>query len=159
MAGEAAAGAAFGPGMVGRDVNAPRFHDGRVRDSLAPMFWLHLRRLLATLVVAGLIAGPFAASAVVGATEPSWMTAAADQSMAEDMASDMPCCPPEKPAMPDCHKGCPLLGLCFAKCPSLSPLLSQMPVPLPALGDLVVPQNDVMGDARAIAPPARPPRT
>jgi hypothetical protein len=76
-----------------------------------------------------------------------------------EMADDMPCCPPEKPAMPDCSKCCPLMTVCMAKCfQNLSTAASTVLVPLRVAG-LIVPSNDALGSSLAQAPPARPPRT
>jgi hypothetical protein len=113
--------------------------------------WLH--RLLPILAIVGLVAGSFTAP-VNGAA----MAAAVDMSMPE-MADDMPCCPHETPAIPDCQKTCPLMALCMAKCFSVAPMLSRLAFVLRAEGDALRPGSDVMGDALAIEPPARPPRT
>jgi hypothetical protein len=112
-----------------------------------------LRRLLPILAIVGLIAGPFTAP-VNGAA----MAAASDMSTAE-MPDDMPCCPHEKPIVPDCQKTCPLMATCMAKCFSVMPTLSNLTFIFGDQSDALRPGSDVLGDALAIEPPARPPRT
>ncbi|WP_394108467.1 hypothetical protein [Xanthobacter autotrophicus] len=112
-----------------------------------------LQRLLAILAIVGLIAGPFTAP-VSGAA----MAAASAMSMPE-MAGDMPCCPDETPAVPNCQKTCPLMALCMAKWFSVAPTLSSLSFVFWDRSDAMRPASDVLGDALAIEPPARPPRT
>lgn len=112
-----------------------------------------LRRLLPILAIVGLIAGPFTAP-VSGAA----MAATHDMSMSE-MPDDMPCCPHEKPAVPDCQKTCPLMATCMAKCFSVAPTLSSLAFVFWDQGDALRPVSDALGDALAVEPPARPPRT
>jgi len=119
------------------------------------MLWACLRRLLVILAVAGLTAGPFTAPAVGRAAEMSSSMA----SMEEGMSRDMPCCPDGTPAVPDCQKSCPLMATCMAKCATALPMLSAASIASRAEADALWPASDVMGDALAIAPPARPPRT
>ena len=112
-----------------------------------------IRRLLPILAIAGLIAGPFTAQLNGAATAaPSDMSVSA-------MADDMPCCPDEKPAVPDCQKTCPLMATCMAKCFSVTPTLSSLAFVFWDQSDALRPGSDVFGDALAIEPPARPPRT
>jgi len=112
-----------------------------------------LRRLLPILAIVGLIVGPFTAP-VNGVA----MAAASDMSMSA-MSDDTPCCPHEKPAVPDCQKSCPLMATCMAKCFSVAPTLSSLAFFFWDQNDAVRPGSDVVGDALAIEPPARPPRT
>ncbi|MFC3677129.1 hypothetical protein ACFOOQ_16350 [Ferrovibrio xuzhouensis] len=122
---------------------------GMVR-SMKVGIWL--RRLLPILAIVGLVAGPFTAPVTSAA-----MAAASDMSMPQ-MADDMPCCPHEKPAVPDCQKTCPLMATCMAKCFSVTPTLSSLAFIFWDQSDAMRP-SDVLGDALAIEPPARPPRT
>lgn len=108
-----------------------------------------LRRLLPILAIAGLVAGPL--------TIPVGGPAMAAATMAA-MSDGMPCCPDEKPTVPDCQKTCPLMAMCAANSFSLSPTLSNLAMVLRGTGDAIRPHSDVMGDALAIEPPARPPR-
>ncbi|TLX44900.1 hypothetical protein FBQ73_00250 [Xanthobacter autotrophicus] len=112
-----------------------------------------LQRLLAILAIVGLIAGPFTAP-VSGAA-----TAATSAMSMPEMAGDMPCCPDETPAVPDCQKTCPLMALCMAKCFSVAPTLSSLAFIFWDWSDAMRPASDVLGDALAVEPPARPPRT
>lgn len=112
-----------------------------------------LRRLLPILAIVGLIAGPFTAS-VNGAV----MAAASDMSMS-GMPDDMPCCPHEKPVVLDCQKSCPLMATCMAKCFSVTPTLSSLAFIFWDQSDSLSPGSDIVRDALAVEPPARPPRT
>jgi hypothetical protein len=81
--------------------------------------WLAITRLLSILAIVGIVLAPFTAPAVAdGMAAPMAMTDTGTDmtSVADDMAmAEMPCCPPEKPAVPDCQKACPLATLCLAK--------------------------------------------
>ncbi|MEP9380194.1 hypothetical protein ABLE91_26035 [Aquabacter sp. CN5-332] len=112
-----------------------------------------LRRLLAILVVVGLTAGPFAASAAVGPMEPS--AAMTD----EAMAGDMPCCPDEKPVLPDCQKLCPLMMSCLTKCFQPGPSASAWDRLALRLTDIIALRDDALPSGLAAEPPPRPPRT
>ena len=110
-----------------------------------------LRTVLPILAIVGLIAGPFVTTMSVP------MTVAA--STMSEMPDGMPCCPPEKPTVPDCQKACPLTTTCMGKCFSITPLLSGVALAYWKQGDVISPGGDVPGDALAVEPPARPPRT
>jgi len=114
------------------------------------MYWSCLHRFLSILAIVGLIAGPFTASVSGLAMAAATMAA---------MPDDMPCCPDEKPAVPDCQKTCPLMATCMAKCFSVMPTLSNLTFIFWDQSDALRPGSDVAGDALAIEPPARPPRT
>lgn len=109
-----------------------------------------LRKLLPILAIVGLVAGPLA-------TPVSGPVMAAASAMPE-MVGDMACCPDETPAIPDCQKSCPLMATCMAKCVSVTPVLSNLAFVFRVSGAMR-PGSDAMGDALAIAPPARPPRS
>jgi hypothetical protein len=81
--------------------------------------WLAITRLLSILAIVGIVLAPFTAPAVAGgmvvpvaATHTGTDMTSVDGDMA---MADMPCCPPEKPALPDCQRACPLATLCLAK--------------------------------------------
>jgi hypothetical protein len=117
-----------------------------------------LRRLLAILVIVGLTAGPFAASAAVGPMEPS--PAAMSMSMTDEaMAGDMPCCPDEKPVLPDCQKLCPLMMSCLAKCFQPGPSASATDRLALRLTDIIGLRDEALPSDLAAEPPPRPPRT
>jgi hypothetical protein len=123
--------------------------------------WLAIARLLSVLAIVGIVLAPFTAPAVAGGIAVPMATADAGTDMTSmdgDMAmSDMPCCPPEKPAMPDCQKACPLATLCVAK-------VVQGILPVGAvsarLGIAValLPGNDAAPDTLVPIPPPRPPQ-
>src|SRR5262245_39595488 len=71
---------------------------------------IHLCRLLAVLLIAGLVFAPLAARANGGAPASMAMTTTSDD--AAGMSEDMPCCP-DKSAPVDCDQ-CPLMALCAA---------------------------------------------
>lgn len=110
-----------------------------------------LRRALPILAIVGLIAGPFVTTMSV-----PMMAAASTMS---EMPDGMPCCPLEKPTIPDCQKACLLATTCMAKCFSITPLLSGLVFVYGGQSDAIRPGSDVAGDALAVEPPARPPRT
>ena len=110
-----------------------------------------LRRLLPILAIVGLVAGPFTAAVDGNAIAAAIITS--------EMPDDMPCCPSEAPAVPDCPKTCPLMAICVTKCFPAAPMLFSAAFVLCAEGNGIQPRSDVMGDALAVEPPARPPRT
>lgn len=129
-----------------------RFPEGDACGILQPMkVGIWLRSVLPILAIVGLIAGPF--------TAPVNGVAKAATSAMSTMPDDMPCCPHEKPAVPDCQKTCPLMATCMAKCFSIAPMLSSLAFIFWDQSGALLPGSDVMGDALAIEPPARPPRT
>jgi hypothetical protein len=123
--------------------------------------WLAITRLLSVLAIVGIVLAPFTAPAVAGgmAAPMTMMDTATDMtSMDGDMAmADMPCCPPERPAMPDCQKACPLATLCLAK-------IVQGILPVGAVSTrfsvalVLLPGNDATPDTLAPLPPPRPPQ-
>ena len=120
--------------------------------------WLAITRLLA---IVGIVLAPFTAPAVAGGMAAPMATAATGTdmtSMEGDMAmANMPCCPPEKPAVPDCQNACPLATLCLAK-------LVQGILPVGAVSArfsvalALLPGNDATPDTLAPLPPPRPPQ-
>jgi len=126
------------------------FAEARPRDSFTAMkvrAWLP--RLLLILAIVGLIARPF--------TTTVYGPAMAAASMAE-MPDGMPCCPDNQPPVSDCQKACLLIAACAAKCLSTMPIFSRLVFALPSDG-VFRPGSDMIVDAAAIEPPARPPRT
>ena len=110
-----------------------------------------LRTVLPILAIVGLIGGPFVTTMSVPMM--------ADASTISEMPDGMPCCPTEKPAVPDCQKTCTLTTTCMAKCFSITPLLSGVAYVHWEQSEVIRPGSDVAGDALAVEPPARPPRT
>ena len=109
----------------------------------------HLSRLLAILVIAGLVFAPLSAPANAGMAVP------AAQAAAPEMAAEMPCCP-EKSIPMDCDQ-CPLMALCMVQnfhAPSPAGMIEIRPVTV----RLLAPASDPQGDSLGQHPPPRPPR-
>jgi hypothetical protein len=112
---------------------------------------IHLCRLLAVLVIVGLVISPLTAraNAVVTASMTSMSGDAA-------MSEDMPCCP-DKSAPVDCDQ-CPLMALCAA---------TTLQAPLPAgIAEIqsvtlrmLLPGSDPEVESVAYSPPPKPPRS
>ena len=112
----------------------------------------HLGRLLAILVIAGLVFAPLSAPANAG------MGMAAPTAAAEmvEMAADMPCCPDRSVPM-DCDQ-CPLMALCMVKTfqePSSAGAVEIRSVTI----RMLEPGSDPLGDSLGHIPPPRPPRS
>jgi hypothetical protein len=84
---------------------------------------LTIRRLLAILMIAGLVLAPLSTPVMAGAASDSSMSAMADDmSMSagpesvtpEGMAADMPCCPPTAPMPIGCDK-CIFMADCMSQ--------------------------------------------
>ena len=137
-----------------------------------------IRRLVALIVIAGLVLAPVLLS--VGATAmqmPAAMAAAhAGMMMSHDMAKssdatmssememssdmvmpDMECCPKKTSHMPDCGKDCPFMALCMG-IGLQSDRVANLSAPL-ELVSTFVPGNQRDLDGLAQAPPIRPPKT
>jgi hypothetical protein len=141
-----------------------------------------IRRLVALIVIAGLVLAPVLLS--VGATAmqmPAAMAAHAgmmmshDTAMSHDMAmsddmmmpadmamsdvampADMECCPKKTSQMPDCGKDCPFMALCMG-IGLQSDRVASLYAPF-ALVSTLVPGNQRDLDGLAQAPPIRPPK-
>jgi hypothetical protein len=107
-----------------------------------------LRHVLAIFVVAGLIAGPLAASA----TDTAQATAVAS------MSDEMPCCPHTPPPV-DCSK-CPFMAVCsMPQCLLGLPAGMVMGALAPTAARLPVLLSDLQRDGLGYPPPPRPPRS
>jgi hypothetical protein len=114
---------------------------------------IHLCRLLAVFLIAGLVFAPLAARA-----NGNSMASMAMTSMSGDaaMSEDMPCCP-DKSAPVDCDQ-CPLMALCAA---------TTLQAPLPAgiaeiqsvTRRMLLPGSDPEVESVAYSPPPKPPRS
>jgi hypothetical protein len=108
---------------------------------------IHLCRLLAVFLIAGLVLAPLAARANVDSIVSMAMTS---------MSGDMPCCP-DKSAPVDCDR-CPLMALCVA---------TTLQAPLPAgIAEIrlvtlrmLLPGSDPEVESVAYSPPPKPPRS
>jgi len=129
-----------------------------------------IRRLLAILMIAGLILAPLSRPVMAGAASDASMPAMADDmsmsamaddmsmsARADEMANDMPCCPSKSPAPIDCDK-CVFMAACMSKC--FAGLTTAVFQPLFAVSaGLAQPQNDFWPDGLGHPPPEQPPRT
>ena len=116
-----------------------------------------IRRLLAILTVVGLVLAPMSRP-VMAATNSdpvpvqTEMTASADE-----MASDMPCCPSKAPVPVDCDK-CVYMAACASKC--FTGTTASVFNPLLRASDEVLPlSNESLPDGQGHPPPEHPPRT
>ena len=108
---------------------------------------IHLGRLLAILLIAGLVFAPFSA--------PANAARGAATAMVE-MSADMPCCP-DKSAPMDCDQ-CPLMAICMVKTfqqPSTAGVIEVRPVTIRTLA----PRSDPQAEGLNYLPPPRPPRS
>ncbi len=113
---------------------------------------IHIGRLLAIFLIAGLVFAPFSGPANAGKGMAAQMAAA---EMA-DMAADMPCCPDKSVPM-DCDQ-CPLMVLCMVTsfhAPSPAGMIEIRPVTM----RMLLPASDPQGDSLGQHPPPRPPRS
>ena len=107
----------------------------------------HIGRLLAILLIAGLVFAPFSA--------PANAAKAAPMAIAE-MSADMPCCPDSSAPM-DCDQ-CPLMAICMVQnfqAPSLAGVIELRPVTV----RLLAPRSDPAAEGLDYLPPPRPPRS
>jgi hypothetical protein len=107
----------------------------------------HLGRLLAILLIAGLVFAPFSAPANAAKAAPMATT---------EMSADMPCCP-DNPAPMDCDQ-CPLMAICMVQSfqePSSAGVIEIRPVTV----RLLVPRSDPAAEGLNYLPPPRPPRS
>ena len=108
---------------------------------------IHLGRLLAILLIAGLVFAPL--------SEPANAATHASIAAAE-MSADMPCCP-DKSAPMDCDQ-CPLMAICMVKTfhePSSAGVIEVRPVTV----RLLAPRSDPAMEGLNYLPPPRPPRS
>jgi hypothetical protein len=108
---------------------------------------IHLSRLLAILLIAGLVFAPFSAPASAAKGAP--MAAA-------EMSADMPCCP-DKSAPVDCDQ-CPLMAICMVttlQAPSAAGVIEVRAVTI----QLLAPRSDPAAESLGQHPPPRPPRS
>jgi hypothetical protein len=126
-----------------------------------------IRRLLAILMIAGLVVAPLSRPVMAGMTSAASMSdemsasaTADDMSMpaaADEMANDMPCCPSKAPAPIDCDK-CVFMAACMTKCFAGMSAAIVHPV-LAASARIASLRNDSWPDSLGHPPPDHPPRT
>jgi hypothetical protein len=106
----------------------------------------YLGRLLAILLIAGLVFAPLSAPA--NAAKPA-------STSTVEMSADMPCCP-DKSAPMDCDQ-CPLMAICMVQNfqePSSAGVIELQPVTV----RLLAPRSDPAAEGLNYLPPPRPPR-
>jgi hypothetical protein len=106
---------------------------------------MHLGRLLAIFLIAGLVFAPFSTPANAAKAAP----------MAAEMSADMPCCPDNSAPM-DCDQ-CPLMAICMVQIfqePSSAGVIELRPVTV----RLLAPRSDPEAESLGQHPPPRPPR-
>jgi hypothetical protein len=132
-----------------------------------------IRRLVAIIMIAGLVLAPVLLS--IGATamqmpagmlsahsgmaEHSGMAMSSDMAMPSDVAmpSDMECCPKKASHVPDCGKDCPFMALCMGIGLQQGDRVASLCAPM-ALMSTMIPGNQRDLDGLAQAPPIRPPK-
>jgi hypothetical protein len=115
---------------------------------------IHLCRLLAVFLIAGLVFAPLTARANADSTASMAMASMADD--AASMSEDMPCCP-DKSAPVDCDQ-CPLMALCVSttlQAPLAAGITEIQPVTL----RMLLPGSDPEVESVAYSPPPKPPRS
>jgi len=116
---------------------------------------IHLCRLLAVFLIAGLVFAPLAVRANADSMASMAMTSMSGDHMA-DMSDDMPCCP-DKSAPVDCDQ-CPLMALCAA-----TTLQAPLPAGIAEIQSLtlrmLLPGSDPEVESVAYSPPPKPPRS
>jgi hypothetical protein len=120
-----------------------------------------IRRLLAIVMIAGLVLAPLARPAMAATVSDVSMPAMTDDGSAPTtagaMTGDMPCCPSNIPALIGCDK-CVFMAACAADCfPGLTAALFQPPFAVSS--GVARPQNDFWPDGLGYSPPEHPPRT
>ena len=115
---------------------------------------IHLCRLLAVLLIAGLVFAPFATRANADSIAPMAMASMADDAAA--MSDDMPCCP-DKSAPMDCAD-CPLMAICMAKTLQALPSAGIAEIE-PVMLRMLLPASDAEAESLGLSLPPRPPRS
>jgi hypothetical protein len=115
---------------------------------------IHLCRLLAVFLIAGLVFAPLAARA--NADPMASMAMASMASDAASMSDDMPCCP-EKSVPMDCAD-CPLMAICMAKTLQAQPSAGVAEIQSVTLR-MLLPVSDPAAESLGLLPPPKPPRS
>jgi hypothetical protein len=120
-----------------------------------------IRRLLAIVMIAGLVLAPLSSPVMAGAASDASMAAIADDmstsAIADEMTGDMPCCPAKAPAPVDCDK-CVFMTACMSKC--FTGMSATVFHPFLTASDSVASlQNESWPEGLGHPPPEHPPRT
>ena len=120
-----------------------------------------IRRLLAIVMIAGLVLAPLSRPVMAGTTSGASTAALADDESVstamEGMPGDMPCCPAQAPTPSDCDK-CVFMAACMSQCMAgISAVLFRPPF---ADSSMIEPlRNDAWPEGLGHPPPEDPPRT
>jgi hypothetical protein len=120
-----------------------------------------IRRLLAIFVIAGLVLAPLGRPAMAATMPDASMQAMADDlsssAATDEMANEMPCCPPKASPPVGCDK-CVFMTGCTSTC--FTGMSADVIHPLLATsGRIAALQNDSWPDDLGHPPPEHPPRT
>lgn len=113
---------------------------------------LTMRRLLAVFVIAGLALAPVVRPVMAEPASHDSM-----QAVADEMASDMPCCPSKAPMLVDCDK-CVFMAACMSKC-FTGMTATIVHLFLTASHRIALQRNGSRPDGLGHPPPEHPPRT
>jgi hypothetical protein len=116
---------------------------------------IHLCRLLAVLLIAGLVFAPLSVRANGDSMASMAMTSMPGDHMAV-MSDDMPCCL-DKSAPADCDQ-CPLMALCVSTTLQ-APLAAGVAEIRPVTLRMLLPGSDPEVASVAYSPPPKPPRS
>lgn len=108
------------------------------------------RQVVLTLLVIGLVLGPFLAVPAMAARAHDAMSA---------MAGSMPCRPLDRTSVPDPQMVCPLIAVCMANCLPGAPVLGAAAPGAGTKGVAIGPGIDALRSPLREQPPSRPPRT
>lgn len=120
---------------------------------------IHLSRLLAVLVIVGLVIAPLTARAGAGVSAMAKTSMSDHAAMAADAAGlseEMPCCS-DKSAPLDCDQ-CPLMALCAATTLQ-APLPAGVAEIQPVTLRMLFPGSDPELESVGYSPPPKPPRS
>jgi hypothetical protein len=115
-----------------------------------------IRRILAIVMIAGLVSAPLSRPVMADTASDAAMADMSMSVMADETASDMPCCPTKAPAPVDCDK-CVFMAGCMTKC--FANPLAALFHPFAATARIAPLQNDFRPDGLGHPPPEHPPRT
>jgi hypothetical protein len=118
---------------------------------------IHLCRLLAVFLIAGLVLAPLAARANANPVASMAMASMADKAASEaaSMPDDMPCCPEKSPS--DCAD-CPLMAICMVKTLQVQPAAGVAEIQ-PVTLRVLLPVSDPEAESLGLLPPPKPPRS
>ena len=109
-------------------------------------------RLLAVVVIAGLVTAPLVTPVAARALSNSEMT---DMSAMSAMSADMPCCP-DKQKSNDCHD-CPIVAMCVSSMQAVPAMAVTILIRHPTRA-LLFAFDDMISDGLDRPPPDQPPR-